>query len=75
LYVWYANRARFGDFFADGKWAALCLNRAIAELNPERALRLPPAWREAVADELLRRYEADEAFSVAPVRLARLPVA
>lgn len=71
LHMWLYNRGHLGDFFAQGKWLVLCVDRLLTHLIPT-----PPAVSlndyETVAEELLQLHQADKMFSIVPFQLATM---
>jgi alkylation response protein AidB-like acyl-CoA dehydrogenase len=72
LHMWLHNRRHLGDFFAQGQWLVLCIDRLLAQWLPTRPA-VPVAYYDAVADELLRLYDAEKLFSIVPFQLATAP--
>jgi alkylation response protein AidB-like acyl-CoA dehydrogenase len=70
MHMWIYNRQHLGSFFASGQWLALCLHRLLLTLRPARALPSRLA-DEAIAQELVRLYQASRLFSIVPFQLAQ----
>jgi alkylation response protein AidB-like acyl-CoA dehydrogenase len=70
--MWLHNRERLGDFFGRGEWLAMSLERLVKSFEPERNLE-KRKYEAEVAQELLRLYEENHLFSIAPWRLAGAP--
>lgn len=69
LHMWLHNRERLGDFFAQGLWLVLCIERLLAQLVPQRPA-IPAEYYETVAVELLKLHREDKMFSIVPFQLA-----
>jgi alkylation response protein AidB-like acyl-CoA dehydrogenase len=72
LQVWLYNRNRLGDFFAQGEWLALALDRLLKPFQPRRTAP-SPAWIAAAAHEAVRLCEQKLALSIVPFQLAGKP--
>jgi alkylation response protein AidB-like acyl-CoA dehydrogenase len=70
LHMWLYNRQLLGDFFAQGKWLVLCLDRLMMPFLHTPS-SLPDSYRENVAQELLKLYKQDQLFSIVPIQLAK----
>ncbi|WP_008314019.1 acyl-CoA dehydrogenase [Leptolyngbya sp. PCC 6406] len=73
LHMWLYNHQQLGDFFAQGQWLVLCVDRLLAHLSPERPA-VPTSYYETVAVELLRLHQEDKMFSIVPFQLAQASV-
>jgi alkylation response protein AidB-like acyl-CoA dehydrogenase len=70
VHMWIYNRHHLGEFFAQGKWLALCLRKLM--LNFRSAAALPPRIEdEAIAQELVKLYHESQMFSIVPFQLAK----
>jgi alkylation response protein AidB-like acyl-CoA dehydrogenase len=70
LQMWIYSRDRLGSFFAQGEWLALCLRKLLLTCYPADAL--PPRLDDtAIAQELLKLYQENRLFSIAPFQLAQ----
>src|SRR5262245_46876799 len=69
-HMWIYNRETLGDFFAEGEWLALCLDRLMRTFQPHRAIS-PRPYAGKVAQEMVRRYKEGRLFSVIELQLAR----
>jgi alkylation response protein AidB-like acyl-CoA dehydrogenase len=69
LHMWLHNREQLGDFFAQGQWLVLCIERLLAQLVPQRPA-IPAHYYETVAVELLKLHREDKMFSIVPFQLA-----
>jgi alkylation response protein AidB-like acyl-CoA dehydrogenase len=70
VYTWLYNRHHLGEFFAKGEWLALSLRRLMLTFHREKDL--PPRLDDAaIAQELVRLYQADRMFSIVPFQLAK----
>jgi alkylation response protein AidB-like acyl-CoA dehydrogenase len=65
LGIWLYNRTWLDPEFRDGAWLALCLRRLLKTWDP-RPPGLPPVYEDRVAEELLKRYQRDQLFSLTP---------
>ncbi|MEH2009476.1 acyl-CoA dehydrogenase [Nostoc sp.] len=70
LYMWLYNRKLLGNFFAQGEWLILCLDRLITPLVHLQH-SLPDYYRENTTQELLKLYQQNKLFSIIPIQLAR----
>lgn len=70
LHMWLYNRKLLGDFFAQGEWLILCLDRLLTPLVHLQYL-LPDSYRENTTQELLKLYQQNKLFSIIPIQLAR----
>jgi hypothetical protein len=68
--MWLHNRETLGEFFAQGEWLVLCLQRLMAIFDPSRRLQAETPYVANVARELVRRYEENRLFSIIPLQLA-----
>lgn len=69
LQMWLYNRTSLDDFFAKGEWLVLSLHRLLRTLRP-MPYCLSTLYVENVAQELLKRYQNDQLFSIIPIQLA-----
>ena len=61
VHLWVHNRQHLGDFFANGEWLALALDKLLTTFrSPTIPLQHP--YRENMAHELLRLYRDDRLF-------------
>lgn len=67
--MWLHNRHQLGDFFANGKWLVLCLHRLLSQARLDLP-KVPEAYYEAMAEEMLKLYHEDKLFSIVPFQLA-----
>jgi alkylation response protein AidB-like acyl-CoA dehydrogenase len=68
--IWLHNRKFLGDFFAEGRWLVLALDRLLTNFQPERLLRSKPYLAD-VAEQLIELYESNRSFSIVPIQLAQ----
>jgi len=66
--TWLHNRGYLGEFFSEGKWLVLCLERLMAVFHPRRLLT--NAYVANLAQELVERFQKNELFSIVPLQLA-----
>ncbi|CCH93602.1 Similar to Q4BZ50_CROWT Acyl-CoA dehydrogenase [Microcystis aeruginosa PCC 9432] len=69
LHTWLYNRSILGEFFARGEWLVLSLHRLLRTLRP-LPYTLSEVYVENVAQELLKLYQENQHFSIAPFQLA-----
>ena len=69
LHTWLYNRSILGEFFARGEWLVLSLHRLLRTLRP-LSYTLSEVYVENVAQELLKLYQKNQHFSIAPFQLA-----
>lgn len=62
LFYWLHNRATLGDYFAEGSWLVLALDRLLGTLQPQRP-PLPAFYGEAAIQEAYRQHQAGQHFS------------
>jgi alkylation response protein AidB-like acyl-CoA dehydrogenase len=70
LHIWIFNRQHLGNFFAEGIWLVLCLDRLLQRLGRSGG-SVPRNWPVRVEEELVARYRADRLFGLVPLQLAR----
>ncbi|HBQ99660.1 acyl-CoA dehydrogenase family protein [Roseofilum sp. Belize Diploria] len=68
--MWVYNRENLDEFFAEGKWLILSLNRLLAPFG--RSHPVPAPYMETVAQQLVKLYEQKQMFSIVPFQLATL---
>jgi len=69
VHLWVHNREALGEFFEQGDWLVLSLERLLVRLGRRRAI-LPSEHEQRVATELERLYHERRVFSVVPFQLA-----
>jgi alkylation response protein AidB-like acyl-CoA dehydrogenase len=69
LHMWLYNRKHPGEFFAQGEWLVLCLERLLSPFKQLDA-QLTAAYEANLANELVRLFDADQLFSIIPIQLA-----
>jgi alkylation response protein AidB-like acyl-CoA dehydrogenase len=70
LHLWLYNRSNLGEFFARGEWLVLSLHRLLSKLRP-LPYSISEAYSENAAQELLKLYRENRAFSLLPFPLAQ----
>lgn len=69
LHYWCYNRTTLGDYFAEGSWLVLALDRLLAGLQPQRPA-LPPSYLAGAMAEAQRLQQTEQTFSTVPIALA-----
>lgn len=69
VHLWVHNRETLGEFFEQGDWLVLSLERLLVRLGQRRRV-LPAEHEQRVAQEMERLYHEQQLFSVVPFQLA-----
>jgi hypothetical protein len=72
VYSWLMNQHHADEFFANGEWLAVCLDRILQRLT-NRPVEVNPAHVDAMSAELIRRHNENILFSALPIPLAQAP--
>jgi alkylation response protein AidB-like acyl-CoA dehydrogenase len=67
--MWLHNRKQLGDFFGNGEWLVLSLNRLLQPFGRSQGAK--PAYVEIVAGELLKLHQQSKMYSIVPFQLAQ----
>ncbi len=70
LQMWLANRTELGTFFAQGEWLVVCLERLLSSLQKMEET-VPEEYTTNMAQEIIKRHENQEIFSIVPFQLAQ----
>ncbi|GFZ91168.1 acyl-CoA dehydrogenase [Okeania sp. KiyG1] len=69
VHMWIYNREILGEFFADGEWLVLCLNRLLQPFGHSQ--KVDQLYWEKVTQEMLKLYNENKVFSIVPFQLAQ----